>query len=111
VVHYGRWWNPAVESQATDRAYRIGQTKDVSVYLPTLRDPSGRVAPSFDERLEALMNRRQRLAEDYLRPLPPQSASSDKAAFRHHDPRINTDATFLAINDLGVAEDTYAAML
>ena len=72
MVHYGRWWNPAVESQATDRAYRIGQTKDVSVYLPILRDPTGRVAPSFDERLEALMNRKQRLAEDFLRPLPPE---------------------------------------
>lgn len=72
VVHYGRWWNPAVESQATDRAYRIGQTKDVSVYLPILRDPSGRVAPSFDERLDVLMNRKQRLAEDFLRPLPPE---------------------------------------
>ena len=55
VVHYGRWWNPAVESQATDRAYRIGQTKEVSVYLPILRDPSGRVAPTFDERLDLLM--------------------------------------------------------
>ena len=55
VVHYGRWWNPAVESQATDRAYRIGQTKEVSVYLPILRDPSGRVSPTFDERLDLLM--------------------------------------------------------
>jgi len=33
VVHYGRWWNPAAESEATDRAYRIGQMKDVWVYL------------------------------------------------------------------------------
>ncbi len=72
VVHYGRWWNPAVESQATDRAYRIGQTKDVLVYLPVLRDPSGRVEPSFDERLDILMNRKQRLAEEFLRPLPPE---------------------------------------
>lgn len=72
VVHYGRWWNPAVESQATDRAYRIGQTKEVSVYLPILRDPSGRVAPTFDERLDLLMDGKQRLAEDFLRPLPPE---------------------------------------
>ncbi len=72
VVHYGRWWNPAVESQATDRAYRIGQTKEVSVYLPILHDPSGRVAPTFDERLDLLMERKQRLAEDFLRPLPPE---------------------------------------
>ena len=72
VVHYGRWWNPAVESQATDRAYRIGQTKEVSVYLPILRDPNGRVSPTFDERLDLLMEGKQRLAEDFLRPLPPE---------------------------------------
>ncbi len=32
VVHYDRWWNPAVEEQATDRAYRIGQTQPVQVH-------------------------------------------------------------------------------
>lgn len=32
VVHMDRWWNPAVENQATDRAFRIGQRKDVTVY-------------------------------------------------------------------------------
>jgi SNF2 family DNA or RNA helicase len=32
VVHYDRWWNPAVEDQATDRAYRIGQTRPVQVH-------------------------------------------------------------------------------
>ena len=32
VFHYDRWWNPAVENQATDRAFRIGQTKHVQVY-------------------------------------------------------------------------------
>ncbi|AIG64337.1 ATP-dependent helicase [Corynebacterium atypicum] len=32
VIHMDRWWNPAVENQATDRAYRIGQRKDVTVY-------------------------------------------------------------------------------
>ena len=32
VVHFDPWWNPAVEAQATDRAYRIGQTKPVNVY-------------------------------------------------------------------------------
>ena len=32
VVHLDPWWNPAIEQQATDRAYRIGQTKDVTVY-------------------------------------------------------------------------------
>lgn len=70
VIHYGRWWNPAVESQATDRTYRIGQTKPVYVYLPILHDPSGVIPTTFDQRLDALMERRYRLAEDFLRPLP-----------------------------------------
>jgi SNF2 family DNA or RNA helicase len=69
VIHYGRWWNPAVESQATDRVYRIGQTKDVRVYLPILRDESGNIAMTFDERLDGLMENKYRLAEDFLRPL------------------------------------------
>ena len=46
VFHYDRWWNPAVENQATDRAYRIGQTRDVQVHkfmcLGTLRSVSTR---------------------------------------------------------------------
>lgn len=32
IIHFDRWWNPAVENQATDRAFRIGQTKDVMVH-------------------------------------------------------------------------------
>jgi SNF2 family DNA or RNA helicase len=32
VIHYDMWWNPAVENQATDRVYRMGQTQNVSVY-------------------------------------------------------------------------------
>jgi SNF2 family DNA or RNA helicase len=74
VIHYGRWWNPAVESQATDRAYRIGQGKEVFVYIPILRDPSGKVPSTFDERLDALMERKYRLAEDFLKPLPPEDS-------------------------------------
>jgi hypothetical protein len=70
VIHYGRWWNPAVEAQATDRAYRIGQTKEVFVYLPILCDPSGQVTPSFDERLDILLAQKYRDAEDFLCPLP-----------------------------------------
>lgn len=68
VFHYGRWWNPAVESQATDRAYRIGQEKPVSVYLPILRDPEGRVQKTFDECLDDLLVRRATLAQDFLQP-------------------------------------------
>ncbi|MGA3316675.1 MAG: C-terminal helicase domain-containing protein [Candidatus Korobacteraceae bacterium] len=62
VIHYGRWWNPAVEAQATDRVYRIGQERDVRVYLPTLKDPSGRISNSFDERLHRLLEQKSTLA-------------------------------------------------
>lgn len=40
VIHYSRHWNPAKEGQATDRAYRIGQTKDVYVYYPMAVSPN-----------------------------------------------------------------------
>lgn len=68
VIHYGRWWNPAVEAQATDRAYRIGQTRDVTVWLPILHDPTGQITETFDECLHALLERKMSLASDFLHP-------------------------------------------
>lgn len=69
VFHYGRWWNPAVESQATDRVYRIGQKKEVFVHVPIYRDPSGRIPVTFDQRLDELMERKYGLATEFLTPL------------------------------------------
>jgi hypothetical protein len=69
VFHYGRWWNPAKESQANDRAYRIGQTKPVHVYQLIAEDPQ-RDFTSFDEKLDRLIERRRRLAADFLAPMP-----------------------------------------
>src|SRR5262249_5352127 len=69
VIHYGRWWNPAVESPATDRVYRIGQEKNVHVWLPILKDPTSTVGVSFDERLHEMLASRSRLARDFLCPL------------------------------------------
>ena len=66
VIHYGRWWNPAVESQATDRAYRLGQSKEVQVYLPILVDESGKVARTFDQLLDHLMENKKGLAKGAL---------------------------------------------
>lgn len=74
VIHYGRWWNPAVETQATDRAYRLGQAKQVHVYLPILADKTGRVARTFDQLLDQLMESKKGLAlgalqaDAFLRP-------------------------------------------
>ncbi len=69
VIHYGRWWNPAKEAQATDRVYRIGQTRDVHVYYPIARDPQS-AFETFDEKLDKLIQKRRRLASNFLTPMP-----------------------------------------
>ncbi len=56
VFHFDRWWNPAVEDQATDRAYRIGQRKDVQVYKFV---SSG----TLEERIDALLESKRGLAD------------------------------------------------
>ena len=61
VIHYTRPWNPAKEDQATDRAYRIGQVRDVSVYCPTI------VAEdflTFEEKLDQLLSQKRGIAND-----------------------------------------------
>ncbi|MNN72486.1 hypothetical protein D3C81_1885260 [compost metagenome] len=63
VIHFTRCWNPAKEDQATDRAYRIGQEKDVYVYYPTIRDAS---MPTFEATLDELLQKRRALARDML---------------------------------------------
>src|SRR2546425_5092239 len=73
VIHYGRWWNSAKESQATDRVYRIGQMRDVHVYYPIATDPEG-AFEAFDEKLDALIQRRRQLAQDFLAPMPREEA-------------------------------------
>jgi hypothetical protein len=65
VIHLSRWWNPAVEDQATDRVYRIGQDRDVTVWLPIARHPTlGDV--SFDVKLDGLLSRKRQLAQGLL---------------------------------------------
>ena len=65
VVHYSRHWNPAKEEQATDRVYRIGQTKDVFVYYP-MAIIDGMTC--FDQTLDALLAQKSQLAEATLFP-------------------------------------------
>jgi SNF2 family DNA or RNA helicase len=55
VFHYDRWWNPAVEDQATDRAFRIGQTRSVAVYKFIC-------AGTIEERVDELAERKKELA-------------------------------------------------
>jgi SNF2 family DNA or RNA helicase len=59
VVHFDRWWNPAVENQATDRAYRIGQHRNVLVHKLVCRG-------TVEERIDRLIEDKQALARGVL---------------------------------------------
>lgn len=71
VIHFDRWWNPAVENQATDRAYRIGQRQTVFVHYFITEG-------TLEERVDGILERKGRLAgsivaggESFLRQLAP----------------------------------------
>ncbi|MET9598541.1 DEAD/DEAH box helicase [Streptomyces sp. NPDC006459] len=59
VIHFDRWWNPAVEEQATDRAYRIGQTQPVQVHRIIAEG-------SVEDRIAQLLARKRALADSVL---------------------------------------------
>jgi non-specific serine/threonine protein kinase len=59
VVHFDRWWNPAVENQATDRAFRIGQKRNVLVHKLVCRG-------TIEERIDALMSSKRALADSVV---------------------------------------------
>jgi len=59
VIHFDRWWNPAVENQATDRAFRIGQKRNVLVHKFVCRG-------TVEEKIDALIDEKSRLAGDLL---------------------------------------------
>ena len=59
VFHIDRWWNPAVENQATDRAYRIGQEKRVIVHKFI-------TSGSVEEKIDHMIRTKSRLAEDII---------------------------------------------
>jgi non-specific serine/threonine protein kinase len=59
VIHVDRWWNPAVEDQATDRAFRIGQKKNVLVHKCVTKG-------TLEEKIDALITRKRELADEVL---------------------------------------------
>ena len=72
VIHFDRWWNPAVEAQATDRAHRIGQERNVLSHLFITEG-------TLEERIDALLEKKSRVAgkivvsgESFLRSLAPE---------------------------------------
>ncbi len=60
VIHFDRWWNPAVENQATDRAFRIGQHRNVVVHKFICRG-------TVEEKIDALIAEKTNLADDILK--------------------------------------------
>jgi superfamily II DNA or RNA helicase len=89
VVHYDPWWNPAAQAQATDRAYRIGQTRPVFVH-------NLYVAGSVEERVLALQARKRWLSSTLLGDAP-GAAPLDEA---------DIDALFAPIGGAGEARDS-----
>jgi hypothetical protein len=67
VIHFDRWWNPAVEDQATDRAFRIGQQNNVLVHKFVCQG-------TIEEKIDLLISEKRALAEDILGP----SAGAEK---------------------------------
>lgn len=63
VIHFTRTWNPAKEDQATDRAYRIGQTREVHVYYPVV---CATEFTTFDVHLDRLLEKKRSLSGDML---------------------------------------------
>ena len=59
VIHYDRWWNPAVENQATDRAFRIGQHKNVLVHKFITQG-------TIEEKIDEIIKRKQALTRDVI---------------------------------------------
>ena len=67
VIHLERWWNPAVEDQCSDRVYRIGQEKDVNVYVIRALLPHANIK-SYDEVLHGLLSRKRELSRKVIVP-------------------------------------------
>jgi SNF2 family DNA or RNA helicase len=59
VIHYDRWWNPAVENQATDRAYRIGQSRFVHVHKLICTG-------TLEEKIDAMLEKKQHLNDQII---------------------------------------------
>jgi len=59
VIHFDRWWNPAVENQATDRVFRIGQKKNVIVHKFLTKG-------TVEERIDMMLEEKSRLSQDVI---------------------------------------------
>ena len=103
VIHYGRWWNPAKESQATDRAYRIGQDKEVFVYYPVYKSTS---FETFDEKLDRLIEGKKALARDFLTPIEDLEVSATEMLFDLTKESVSTQKTTSSLVNVEALSET-----
>ncbi|NLW22585.1 MAG: DEAD/DEAH box helicase [Tissierellia bacterium] len=75
VIHYTREWNPAVEKQATDRVYRIGQKRDVKVYYPISVSDRG---ITVEVKLNELLNKKKKLFNSVIIPMEKMKVTEDE---------------------------------
>lgn len=78
VIHLDRWWNPAVEDQCNDRCYRIGQNKDVRIYILRSKHPSFG-DESFDFTMHSVLEAKRSVSKDVL--IPPQLSKEEMENF------------------------------
>lgn len=83
VIHFDRWWNPAVEEQATDRAYRIGQTQPVQVHRMITEG-------TVEDRIADMLKRKKALADAVL--------SGGEAAFTELSDAELADLVYLRVS-------------
>lgn len=94
VMHFDRWWNPAVEDQATDRAHRIGQTRSVTVHTLV-------TAGTVEDRIADLLDRKRALADAVV--------EAGEAWLTELDDTQLRELVELSTSDLDVEEDDSAA--
>ena len=95
VIHYLRSFNPAVENQATDRIYRIGQTKPVSVHMLVSVSNHPDLQYTLEEKLDELIQRKQELLKDYL-----YSSRVGRVTEEEIAKELGFDSPGMAINDV-----------
>lgn len=106
IIHYTRHWNPAKEDQATDRAYRIGQQKDVFVYYPMaifpdyMKDEEGNRLKSFDEILDVLLSNKKALASNTLFPTEQAEITPDELFGNIFGAKADSEPKFLSLIDI-----------
>ena len=105
VIHYSRWWNPAKEDQASDRVYRIGQSRPVHIYLPMAIHPEFR---TFDVILHDLLERKRQLSQGTL--FPTEQAEVTRKEILDELRRTRTqpqDSPQLTIEDADALESAF----